>query len=276
MIIICKHTNQLCNRLFTYLPILSYALEANEPVCFLFQYAKYDSYFPNIKKAGFKSYLQSKTLKPGVLATVFYSLIRGLDKVVHLVLKPGEPIPLRMPLGILFGPKWREIRYDKGYLEKHRDELVKFFAPPSEVEDVIRKDVVGKEDVVTVGVHIRRGDYASYRPELMFGMDVFKRYMERMASLLSQDGRVVRFLICSDENIDLAEFNGLNTFKMSKGGVLYDLYGLSACQYIMGVPSTFSSWASFYGRVPMRYLMSANEDIQMADFKVCQGLQKGV
>lgn len=266
----------MCNRLFTYLPILSYALEANERVCFLFQYSRYDDYFPNLKKAGIKSYLQSRNLKPSVFATVLYSLVRIADKVVHLVLKQGEPIPLRMPLGLLFGPKWREIRYDKGYVEKHRDELVKLFAPPAEVEDVIRKDVASENGVVTVGVHIRRGDYASYRPELMFGMDVYKRYMENVASQLSREGRVARFLICSDENIDLTVFEGLNVFKMSKGGVLYDLYGLSACQYIMGVPSTFSSWASFYGRVPMRYLMSAHEDVQLSDFKVCQGLQKGV
>ena len=101
MIVICKHTNQLCNRLFTYLPILSYALEADEKVCFMFQYRGYEGFFPNLAAYGIKSYMPSRhVMRQGLAAMVFYGLVRILDHVVHLVLRPGEPVPLRKPLGV--------------------------------------------------------------------------------------------------------------------------------------------------------------------------------
>lgn len=274
MIVICKHTNQLCNRLFTYLPILSYALEADEKVCFMFQYRGYEGFFPNLAAYGIKSYMPSRhVMRQGFAAMVFYGLVRILDHVVHLVLRPGEPVPLSKPLGVLFGPKWREIRYDDAYVAKHREKLTWLFAPPTEVQEVVKRDVGQSGDVVTVGIHIRRGDYASYRPELMFDDDVFARYMSKMEGLLRAEGKEVRFLICSDQKVDLASFAGHNVFKMSKGGILYDLYGMAACRYVMGVPSTFSKWASFWGRVPLLQFEKPDQEFTLDDFRVADGLK---
>ncbi len=274
MIVICKHTNQLCNRLFTYLPTLSYAIEAGERVCFLFQYRGYADFFPNMREYGIRSYLPSRYLmRSGPLEMLFYGVVRGVDKVVHLVLKRGEALPLRKPLGVLFGAKWREIRYDAAYVAKHRETLTWLFAPPREVADVVRRDVVDCGDVETVGVHIRRGDYASYRPELLFEDAVFVRYIEKMERLIGAMGKRARFLICSDQAVDLSAFSGHDVFRMSKGGILYDLYGLAACRYIIGVPSTFSMWASFWGRVPLRHFEGADEEIRLEDFVVFDGVK---
>ena len=41
---------------------------------------------------------------------------------------------------------------------------------------------------------------------------------------------------------------------------------MSLADYIMGVPSTFSMWASFYGKVPLRILQYKDEKVQLNQF----------
>ena len=45
-----------------------------------------------------------------------------------------------------------------------------------------------------------------------------------------------------------------------------DLYALSRCDYIIGPPSTFSQWASYYGHVPLRFLRWKGDEISMSEF----------
>jgi hypothetical protein len=44
---------------------------------------------------------------------------------------------------------------------------------------------------------------------------------------------------------------------MSRGSAVEDLYSLARCDYLLGPPSTFSLWASFYGNVPLHQMASA-------------------
>lgn len=269
MIVISKHTNQLCNRLFTYLPVLSYAIEANEPVCFLFQYKGYNDFFPNLAKENILSYCTDGSLKASLLSKFFNALVRGVDKCVHLVIKPGEPLPLKKPLGLLFNPKWKEIRYDKAYIEKHSDRLRYLFAPSKAVEDRI-DDIFGhaQEDVVTVGVHLRRGDYKTYLDgKYYYDTSVYIDYMRQMTHLLSEQGKQVRFLLCSNERLDDALFSDFSIIKQQGSDMMVDLYGLSRCNYIMGPPSTYSQWASFYGKKPLKVLDKASLTISLDDFE---------
>ncbi|MBR2359143.1 MAG: hypothetical protein IKJ42_07915 [Bacteroidaceae bacterium] len=269
MIIISKHTNQLCNRLFTYLPVLSYALEAKEPVRFLFQYKGYNHFFPNLVKEGFTSYCQDTTLRPSISCKLLNMTIHFVDKFIHLVLKPGEKIPLHKPLGILFNPKWKEIRYDKGYIIKHAEYLRYLFTPDEEIWQAIKKLVPSPiENTVTVGVHIRGGDYRTYlKGRYFYEPEVYRKYMVQINELLEPTNKQVRFLICTNETFDPVIFKGLNILYQQGNDILVDLYGLSCCDYLMGPPSTFSQWASFYGKVPLKLLYSPNETFSLQDFK---------
>ncbi len=270
MIVISKHTNQLCNRLFTYLPVISYALEAGEPVCFLFQYKKYDAFFPNLKREGIGSYFTDKALVPSFTSKLLNIVVRGVDKIVHLVLRTGEPVPLKKPLGVLFNPKWKEIRYDKAYIAKHEDRLRYLFAPTTEVCECVDALLAkcDDEDVVTVGVHIRGGDYRTYLGgRYFYEPEVYCKYMRCIEALFSAQGRRVRFLVCTNERVNVSAFDGLQVLQQAGSDMMVDLYGLSQCDYIMGPPSTFSQWASFYGKTPLRVLASADEKIELEDFK---------
>lgn len=275
MIVVCKHSNRLCNRLFTYLPVLSYALEAGERVVFLFQYVEYDAYFPNLRAHGVRSLLPSRKLSGGPGAVALYALVRMLDKVVHLVLKPGEPLPLRKPLGVLFGPRWREIRYDSAYVAKHRDRLRWLFAPPQDVGEALSAAMPAAASVAYVGIHIRRGDYRQFRGGAYhYPAETYRRVMSAIESLVRHRDpeKTVRFLLCSDEPVDIVAFAGFSTLTL-RGGILHDLYGLARCDLIAGPPSTFSQWASFYGGVPhwtARHAAAVPQSL--ADFRVCDGL----
>lgn len=275
MIVVCKHSNRLCNRLFTYLPILSYALEAGERVVFLFQYGEYDAYFPNLRAYGIRSVLPSHKLSGGPGAVALYALVRTLDKFVHLVLKPGEPLPLRKPMGVLFGPRWREIRYDSAYVAKHRDKLRWLFAPPQDVEDALAAAMPASASVTYVGIHIRRGDYRQFRGgAYLYPAETYRRIMSAIESMVRRlsGGKTVRFLLCSDEPVDIGAFAGFAPLTLC-GGILHDLYGLARCDLIAGPPSTFSQWASFYGGVPLWTIRhAAAEPRSLTDFRVCDGL----
>lgn len=43
---------------------------------------------------------------------------------------------------------------------------------------------------------------------------------------------------------------------------------LSQCDYIIGLPSSYSQWASFMGEVPVKFIMSSNDQIYAKDFSI--------
>ena len=53
---------------------------------------------------------------------------------------------------------------------------------------------------------------------------------------------------------------------LSKGSGIEDLQLLSQCDYLMGVKSTFSLWASFYRDIPLYWIMDANKTLENNDF----------
>ena len=268
MIIISKHSNQLCNRLFTYLPILSYALEAKESVCFWFQYKTYYNYFPNLSQKGIASYFADSSVKPSLSSKIVNGIIRLTDKCIHLILKANEPIPLHKPLGVLFNDKWKNIRYDKAYINKHSDSLRQLFAPAPDIWQSIDNMLsTSAEKVITVGVHMRGGDYRTYLGgRYFYEPETYKSVMLQMQNLLANKVSV-RFLLCTNEKVAPDAFEGLNVVQQQGNNVLIDLYGLSRCDYIIGPPSTFSQWASFYGKVPLMILYNANDVVSLSKFK---------
>jgi len=101
---------------------------------------------------------------------------------------------------------------------------------------------------VLIGVHLRMGDYRDFLGGALFyeGTE-YRKVMESAASLFS--GSKVRFMICSNESQPPELFHGLDVCR-GPGGAVTDLYALAGCDYVIGAPSTYSAWASFYGRTP--------------------------
>ena len=83
---------------------------------------------------------------------------------------------------------------------------------------------------------------------------------------LFSDKKIV-FLICSDQVWKESDFQGFNV-QLAKGQIIEDLYSLSKCDYILGAPSTYSAWASFYGNVPLYHIVHQKNEIKSTDFVI--------
>lgn len=117
----------------------------------------------------------------------------------------------------------------------------------------------GKGEVV-VGIHKRRGDYRTWQGgKYFYGDEVWERVMKEMEEEIKvkvrgegEEGVKVRFEVFSDENaVRSAEED-------------QDL--MSQCDYLIGPPSTFTTWASFMGKVPLLHLMSADQTVRLSEF----------
>ena len=119
---------------------------------------------------------------------------------------------------------------------------------------------------VIIGVHLRQGDYRTWKQGQYFFPP--ERYATWMRELAAQfPGRKVAFFVCSDEPRQASEFTGL-TVAIGAGPPVVDLYALAGCDYVLGPPSSFSQWASFYGNEPLLFLEGGDQRIDRGHFQV--------
>ena len=118
-----------------------------------------------------------------------------------------------------------------------------------------------------LGVHIRRGDYATwYEGKYFFSDEQFLRLIRQFVSL-HPDTTVY---ICGNDpslNKDLyrQELKGTKVI-FPKGNAAEDLYVLSECDYLIGPPSTFSLTASMYHDTPLYWIKDAETPLTEASF----------
>lgn len=118
---------------------------------------------------------------------------------------------------------------------------------------------------VLIGIHIRQGDYQDWMGgKYYYTVDQYIKLIRRVERLFLN--QKVRFMICSDEQLDVPNFADISICK-GPGSAIEDMYALAACDYIMGPPSTFSGWASFFGDVPIYFIHDINDNVMLADFR---------
>jgi len=154
------------------------------------------------------------------------------------------------------------------WAERHAALLRSFFLPCAEhrvaAEQVIN-DLRRSCDVV-VAVHVRHGDYQTHKGgRYFYPLPMYRTFIERMRSLLSPAR--VGFLICSNAKHNAEAFTGL-TWRPGPGSVPGDLYAMACCDYVLGPPSTFSSWAAFQGNTRLLHLDRSDREFSLADFTV--------
>lgn len=142
----------------------------------------------------------------------------------------------------------------------------RIFSPNKETSEFLnnkfRKE--GENFDYIVGIHIRRGDYKIFFKGKYYFNDLeYVKFMKIIQQALP--GRI-KFFISTNDKIDEEIYRKeFDIFKFNRG-VIEDLYGLSICDYIVGPPSSFSMWASMYGRVPIAFITDKN--IFNPDFKI--------
>jgi hypothetical protein len=146
-------------------------------------------------------------------------------------------------------------------VRKHADKIRKFFTPvePYRSEVARALEQARKLADVLVGVHIRRGDYASFLNGIWFYSDrEYASMMRQLTELYASEGKTCAFFVCSNEMIDESHYTGLK-IAYTQRHFIVDLYGLSGCDAIIGPPSTFSQWAAYYGDKPLSMILCNNQ-----------------
>lgn len=151
---------------------------------------------------------------------------------------------------------------------KYKNEIEVLFSPNVSVKNKVSEKFSEKrgENSIIVGVHIRRGDYRTFNNGMYFYTNAQYRSILLKVNDLFKDKNTL-FFISSNEKIDLTDFQGCECFLIDNSMAISDLYGLCISDYIIGPPSTFSGWASFYGNKPLYFIENLSESFGRDDFK---------
>jgi len=152
-------------------------------------------------------------------------------------------------------------------MKTHRQAICAYFRPlPAHQEKVDQAiDNARKNCDVLVGVHIRAGDYASHlNGRYYYTVQDYLHVMRSAAALFP--GKRVGFLICSNSVLDPEMFKEMHCH-FGPNHHLQDMYAFAECDYIIGPPSTYTLWASFYGNVPLYFIQDPNKPVTLDMFK---------
>ena len=260
MRIICDAPGQTCNRLWTYVASVAQCIAERKKMMIIFYDWTIED-FPNLLHCPFiyyplwhKWYLERGN---------GWNNYKGLTwKVTHN--KTWDKIFK------FFGcTKGCQTRTDTRYLMQTLPELKRLFRPKDEIMNKAEKLLIEmrcNSDLV-IGVHIRRGDYATWNDgRFFYELEEYHQFMLRLKQLYKD--RRVSFFISSNEDFSLAIFTGCECRRFGKepSGAILDLYTLSLCDRIIGPYSSYSRWASFIGEVPLCFLESKEQDFSEDSF----------
>ena len=260
MRIICDAPGQTCNRLWTYVASVAQCIAERKKMVILFYDWTIED-FPNLLHCPFiyfplyhKWYLERK---------IGWNNYKGLTwKVTHN--EKWDRI-----FKILGCTKGWTTRTDTRYLTQTKKELQCIFRPKDAImnkaEGLIEK--MKQTSDIVVGVHIRRGDYATWNDgRFYYELEDYHQFMLRVKDLYQ--GQHVSFFISSNEDFELDIFTNCNCHRFGKepSGAILDLYSLSVCDLIMGPVSSYSRWASFIGEVPLCFLETKDQKFTKDSF----------
>jgi hypothetical protein len=207
----------------------------------------------------------------------FYALARMLPGVVTFAWDDTGKDGFMEPPKLIEDPRISAGKslWIRGWFYRDRTRTVKykpcikeFFSPvpavQRRVDACIRENRHG--NAALVGIHLRRGDYSVWSGgKYLYDDNTFREFMLKMSAALHD--RNVRFLLVSNEPVDRKNYAGLD-IAFGPGDPAGDLYSLAACDYLMGPPSTFTMWASFFGDVPLYSIRDPSAPIQLDHFEI--------
>lgn len=137
-------------------------------------------------------------------------------------------------------------------IKKYREQIVKYFAPNSNISGSIRKTInsLGERFTHLVGVHIRQSDYKVYKSgEYLIPQERIREILDEYLRINNKIVVDTCFVIATDGEIQKEIFDGLNIIINNKSAV-EDMFTLSRCDVILGSDSSFGNFAAYYGNTP--------------------------
>jgi hypothetical protein len=283
MIVIAEKYGQLGNRLFVFAHFVACALEHGVKVSNP-AFEEYVEFFESTQRDLFCRFPgRTSLLKSGRLRRWLYAVIWRLTNSLAyrspsnrfwevIRLSENEICDLANPKFVaaakvkwfVFVQGW--LFRDEPRLQKHAEAVRKFFEPTGAIAQKVKSHMnkIRDECDVLVGVHIRQGDYRNFEGgRYFYESRGYARMMKEVEGLFPD--KSVGFLICSNAAQNPEVFADFK-HAPGPGHFVEDMYALAACDYIMGPPSTYTLWASFYGNVPLYQVKDPSRSLSAVDF----------
>lgn len=296
MLIIDYKGGQLANRLFLFAYFIANSIEYKFKLINPF-FEDYAALFPAVANNDYpeglistrfaESKMQSDFIQHAIrgaryfskkknghfFSCVFHS-IRQTHDAVYKVFDMNDAAFVNMAQQkIIFAKGWHY--RDASNLVKHAGAIKKIFRPAEKYMQQVNAitNSARNANTLLIGVHLRKGDYANFfEGRWFYENSVYVEKMKTLKFLLQAQGKEAKFIVCSNEKINEADFDGLEIISGEREAIT-DLYTLAACDYIIGPPSTFSMWASYYGNVPLLILKNKTQTICLHDARVMNGIE---
>jgi hypothetical protein len=279
MVIIQQKTGQLANRLFLFSKFIVNAIE-NDYELINPTFDEYCIHFESTRNNKFGGYPISVNLNNGSSFRAFQIKTDVMRMIMPETSRYEFVTPNRSSkqdlsdISFIKKAKQKTV-YARGWyfndgnnLKKYAPEIRSIFKPDSDIIDEVEaclSPVKAAHDVL-IGIHIRRGDYKTWKSgRYFYNNETYRFYMKSLQKQFNELGKSVAFVICSNEFFSLDWFRELNCYR-APGGIISDLYTLAECDYIFGPPSTYSMWASYYGNRPLKHLEHPRDSVHYQDF----------
>ena len=267
LLIYCDY-GRLGNRLHTHANALAWCIENNYNLINL-SFSEYAGLFNNLPKHNSGNLHQNENfIFKSLSSRLFRNFLRRLllsskwlerlEWIINQIRPSNNEALLESDLS-------RQIKPNKINLIRHWDisssNAIKFqqhkirnYLSPNKkfvvsTEKIIA-DLRSKYDCI-VGVHARRGDYATYLDGIHYhSWETYLNWAKETKQVLHLSGKKnVGFIICSNEEPKCSIFEN-QTFHFTSGKeIMVDIHLLSLCDYNLGPPSSFGTWISWYGKV---------------------------
>lgn len=155
---------------------------------------------------------------------------------------------------------------------KNKAVIKGMFTPVRSVRDAVDSymEPLKQSGCLIIGVHMRRGDYQQFLGgRYYYSIAQYQKFVVSLKALFGDSK--VKFIIFSNDPDDrnaMAESH----VSVSPGNVIVDLYCMAECDFIIGPPSTFSTWAAFFGGKPIYFIKGDQESFQRSDFRIIDSL----
>lgn len=259
MILLTKKYGQMGNRLAYLRVFLAFALEHDVTIINL-GFDEYGHYF-NGTNARLVTPHRTLAIFTRCLLKLIRRLLEPLFELVTVItpntndlieLRDDKIIHLCCSTVVVIDDGWPVI--DLHVLRKHDQQVRNYFTPVNKKAEKIHQFLIEarKGCDILIGIHIRQGDYRvwengrHYFPSVKYA-DIMRRLVEIHAN------QRVRFMVATNEEQNWDIFSAYD-YRRAPGGALEDMYALAGCDEIYGPQSSYSAWASFYGKVPLCWI----------------------
>ena len=202
-----------------------------------------------------------------------YGAKLGLIPTVHFDQENGdysheEQMMLDRRMIVVTG--WYARWYD--LFEKYKPEIKELFAFKQDVLATARLKL-GEGNAVRVGLHVRRGDYKTFKGGRFYYNDAqYVRVLKQFKALMPHT-KLIFFVCGNDPELNRGYFKKELEDEMCKvdfpdGNPAEDMCLLSLCDWLIGAPSTFSLVAAMYREVPLYWIEDPEVPLTQDRFKL--------